>query len=125
MTNLGLFVLLLSFLFFHRLQSRDGNGNSLVITVADADIDGFDTRLLGGSLGIAVELLHELANEIINLLRTQLTVTVGAPVSLFRISMSLRGAPAPLPATPRALKTASLADQRPAKLARGLGAALQ
>lgn len=42
------------------------------------------------------------------------TVTQGAPFASLVISISFMLAPAPLPATPRDLKTASLAHHRPA-----------
>jgi len=35
---------------------RDGDGNSLVVRVADADVDVLDTYALGFFVGFAVEL---------------------------------------------------------------------
>ena len=101
----------------------DGNGNSLRIAMTDADIDGLDARGFGSCGGITMKLERTKKGQrrIGRIRQTQLgkgrTMTVGLPVRSLMISISRRGAPAPLLLTPRALKTASFADHRPAKLA--------
>src|SRR4051794_39213098 len=54
-----------------------------------------------------------------------LTKTIGAPFSFRRTSISFSAAPAPLLATPKDLKTASLADHLPANAAWGFAVLLQ
>lgn len=114
------------------LKRRNSNSNRLRLRVRDRDADLLDARCFGSRGRITVELSFSLAkcslpsshssflalssNQGQN---SQLTATIGAPLSLFIISISFNGAPAPLLFTPRLLNTASLALHLPAKLACG------
>ena len=90
--------------------------------MANAHTDTLNTGLFGSFGRSTVQLWEEKDMLVIPVLQqrkkinreSKLTLTTGAPVASFAISMSFKGAPAPLLETPRDLKTASFALHRPA-----------
>lgn len=85
----------------HNLKLAEGNGGGLEVVVRNRNI----------------HILH--AGSSSSLLGLSRQNNLGAPLEPLTISISFKAAPAPWDLTPKALKTASLADQVPVKLALG------